>query len=292
MTFFPANQRLSESPYRIKGSFPFHINIPVIETNYPAHRHDYLEMSLVIEGDGYQMINGKKCPMTPGVCSFLLPYQVHELHATSAPLHLYNCMFDPDFLLSGSHGRTGLWSLLFAGEELPPYVLLQGKEQVYLQSIAQMMLEEFENQQLWSKDLIKNKLSEFLIFFDRLRRRELRQGQALLAGEPCSTSIWPIVHYVHNHYREPITLSNVAERFGVHHTRLSTEFVKHVGMNFIPFVHEVRIRHACSLLTSTDISIYNIGLEVGFNSIKTFSRVFRQLKGVAPREYRLRYREE
>lgn len=292
MTFFPANHRLSESPFHILGSFPFHINIPVIETHYPAHRHDYLEMSFVIEGTGYQIINGKKCPMMPGVCSFLLPYQVHELFATHAPLRLYNCMFDPDILLSGSHGKSGLWNLLFTGEELPPYVHVQGKERDRLESIAQMMLEEFENQKQWSKVLIKNKLSEFLIFFDRLRRNEPQTVDPQPVHASCSNSIWPIVHYIHTHYGEPITLLSIAEHFGMNHTRLSSEFVKHVGMNFTPFVHEVRIRHACSLLASTDISISDIGLEVGFNSIKTFSRVFRQFKKTTPGEYRKQFQQE
>ncbi|MDF2723117.1 MAG: AraC family transcriptional regulator [Paenibacillus sp.] len=83
MTMFPVNQRLSESPFHISDMFPFHINTPSIRSRYPAHRHDYLELSFVIEGYGYQLINGKKCPMMPGTCSFLLPFQVHELFAVS-----------------------------------------------------------------------------------------------------------------------------------------------------------------------------------------------------------------
>lgn len=290
MTIFPANQRLSE--FHISGSFPFHIDTPSIESIYPAHRHDYLEMSLVIEGTGYQIINGRKFPMMPGICSFLLPYQIHELITVSAPLRLYNCMFDPDFLLSGSHGKSGLWNLMFTEEELPAYLHIRGAEHDLLHSIAQVMLEEFRNQKQWSKDLIKSKLSEFLIYFDRLRRQELQTSPLQHFSSAYNHSIWPIVHYVHTHYGEPITLSGVAELFGINRSRLSSEFVKHVGMNFIPFLHEVRVRHACSLLASTDMSIYHIGLEVGFNSFKTFSRVFRNLKGTTPREFRKRCQSE
>lgn len=291
MATFPVNQRLSEEPIDIPGSFPFHIAIATIDSHYPPHRHDYLEISLVIAGNGSQIINGEHVSMSPGVCTLLLPYQIHELMAGSEPMVLYNCMFDPDFLLFGSHGKSGLWNLLFNSEELPAYVRTSGTVRDQLQQITRTMHEEFMARSQWGRDLIKNKLSEFLIYFDRLRRQE-HVATDLDATPPngsCHYSIWPIVHYVHTHYGDMITLSSVSELFGMHPSRLSSEFAKHVGMNFIPFLHEVRIRHACSLLISTNITITDIGIEAGFNSFKSFSRVFKQLKGATPREYRQRY---
>lgn len=287
MTMFPVNQRLSESPFHISDTFPFHINTPAIRSRYPAHRHDYLELSFVIEGSGYQLINGKKCPMMPGTCSFLLPFQVHELFADSPPLRLYNCMFAPEFLFPSWGTSGGLRDLLFTDEELPPYVQVEGDERERFGTLAQTMLTEFRSDSLWRNELIRNKLSEFLIHFDRLRRQTTAEWKS--ASESRSKSIWPIVHYVHTHYDDAITLNGLAEMFGINRSHLSAEFKRQLGLNFVRFLHEIRIRHACSLLACTDMSIFDIAVEVGFGSFKSFSRIFSELKRMTPGEYRKRF---
>lgn len=287
MTFFPINQRLSESPYPISDLFPFHINIASVKSHYPAHRHDYLELSFVIEGTGYQLINGKKYPMIPGTCCFIMPYQIHELFSETPRLRLYNCMFDPNFLTPSSSGHLGLNDLLFAKEDWVPSVQVGGIQCELMIAMAQNMLDEFKTDGPWRIELIRSKLSEFLIHFDRLRRQAGSKLNAISSSR--HNSIWPIVHYVHTNYGKLITLSSLAEHFGVNRSHLSAEFTKHLGINFVRFLHEVRIRHARSLLISTEMGIFDIALEVGFGSFKSFSRCFRELNGIAPSQYRKRY---
>jgi AraC-like DNA-binding protein len=73
---------------------------------------------------------------------------------------------------------------------------------------------------------------------------------------------------------------------------LSKLLKRHLGTSFIDFIHELRIRQACSLLRSSDMSITDIALEVGFRSFASFSRVFNHLKGVTPSVYRKRWSEQ
>jgi AraC-like DNA-binding protein len=51
-------------------------------------------------------------------------------------------------------------------------------------------------------------------------------------------------------------------------------------------LHELRIRHSCALLQSTDMSISEIAYEVGYGSYNAFIRVFKEIRGVSPSEYR------
>ena len=55
-------------------------------------------------------------------------------------------------------------------------------------------------------------------------------------------------------------------------------------------LNEFRVKDAQKLLKETDASIQNIFEESGFNSITTFNRVFKELSGEAPKEYRARFR--
>ncbi|MNY78797.1 TCP pilus virulence regulatory protein [compost metagenome] len=59
-----------------------------------------------------------------------------------------------------------------------------------------------------------------------------------------------------------------------------------MGIHFVDFLHELRIRHACSLLLSSELPIAQVGYESGFSSYPTFARTFQRIKGMTPRQYR------
>jgi AraC-like DNA-binding protein len=284
MSLFPTIRTWADNS-RIKnlGDFPFYIGI------YPAyqmqpHRHEYLELSLIIEGNNRQIINGKEYIMKPGTLTFLLPYQVHEMPYSSNRVMLYNCMFDLQFLFRSSGVKTGLNELLFLQNELPPSIHLEGTEMEKFKALMEELLEEQKESYLWKNDLLQLKLMEILIRFDRLRRQALPGNNSDDISN--TQTIWAVIHYIHTHYRDPLSLSSLSESFGISKSYLSAEFKRHTGLNFVAFLHEVRIRHACSLLVASDMSGIDIAIEVGFSCFKTFSRIFRELKGVSPREFR------
>ncbi|MDF2960174.1 MAG: transcriptional regulator, AraC family [Paenibacillus sp.] len=239
----------------------------------------------MIEGEGFEIINGVRHLMRPGTFTFLLPYQIHELYTESVvPLRLYNCMFDMDLLYHSPEAGPGLTELL-AGEELPAQVHLASGQYALLASAFEDMLAEFAGDGLWRNMLLKLKLLETLTRFDRLRRQGAGQPLPVKGGID-KRSVWSVIHYIHSHYRDPVTLSGLAEKFGVSSSYLSEEIKRHAGQGFVRFLQEVRIRHACSLLSSTEMTGIDIAIEVGFGSFKSFSRIFRELRGMTPGEYR------
>lgn len=264
-------------------SFPFHLSIHRIKTNFPSHRHDYLEFSLVIEGHGVEKINGKEHKMEPGTFTFILPYQIHEITANKeTPLVLFNCIFDLGLLHD-----IGLQNSLSDTEEffLEPFLKLEDQTFYKIKEILHEMLEEYNQNKLYKDILLKARLSEVFVVFERARRKKhspsIKYNISTKKGV-----IWDIIQYIHVHYYEDITLSNLAKKFHVSVPYLSELFKEHLGQNFVHFLHEVRMRHACSLLTSTTIPVTEIALEVGYRSFQTFSRVFRDQKKLTPTAYR------
>ncbi|WP_158289383.1 AraC family transcriptional regulator [Paenibacillus flagellatus] len=292
MTRFPMTRNLysTESCFNISPYFPFHIVVAALTQKFPVHRHDFLELSLVIEGEGRQVINGVTYPMAPGTCTFLLPFQVHEIvPGPSKPLRLYNCMFDSDFLFQSSGAGLGLKDLLFPQEKWVPSVRFTAELYEFVKSLMHGMLTEFVGGELWRDELLRIKLSEVLIRFDRQRRSESTADPAKTGGSAHADSIWSVIHYMQTHYQEPITLSGLADVFELNSSCLSADLKRHTGLNFVRLLHEFRVRHACSLLACTDMNVFDIAFEVGFGSYPSFLRIFRELKGVAPGEYRKRF---
>ena len=56
--------------------------------------------------------------------------------------------------------------------------------------------------------------------------------------------------------------------------------------NFEEYLHYLRVNRACELLLTTDMTIMQVGLEVGYNTIKTFNRNFVRLKNMTPGDFR------
>lgn len=266
------------------ASFPFYMKVQEHRTVTP-HRSDFLVVLLVVRGRGTQLVNGMPYRTGPGTMTFLLPYQIHELASDPDDVcELYVCNFGMDLLLGMGGAEQGLLPLLAERSgTLPPYVRLEGESYARMLGLFAEMFAEYRSDDGWSSILVKAKLFEALARFDRLRQ----SGTAPAPGTRMpSQSIWRVVHHIHEHYREPLALEGLAERFHFHATYLSELFKRTMGRSFVHFLQEVRIRNACSLLLSTELSVTEVALEAGFGSINTFFRVFRRLKGTTPTEYR------
>jgi AraC-like DNA-binding protein len=80
--------------------------------------------------------------------------------------------------------------------------------------------------------------------------------------------------------------ADIARGLGMSESGFSRFFRRATGNTFTDFVNHVRINRACQLLMETDLSIANIGFEVGFNNIANFNRRFLSIKGMTPSEFR------
>lgn len=94
------------------------------------------------------------------------------------------------------------------------------------------------------------------------------------------------IDYIRNHYNESISLDEVAQKLDITPEYLSTLFNREVGENFSSFLKKFRISHAKRLLKETDKKIYEIAVEVGYADPKYFNRVFKEVEGVSPGDYR------
>jgi signal transduction histidine kinase/DNA-binding LacI/PurR family transcriptional regulator/DNA-binding response OmpR family regulator len=91
--------------------------------------------------------------------------------------------------------------------------------------------------------------------------------------------------YMHAHYAEPISRSDVAKYVSLSERHLDRCFRQEVGLTPIAYLNRYRVKQAKALLEAGDKSITEVAMEVGFSSGGYFARVFRQEVGVSPRAY-------
>jgi iron complex transport system substrate-binding protein len=94
------------------------------------------------------------------------------------------------------------------------------------------------------------------------------------------------LRYIHEHYREPITLDQMAQTLNYSAKNLSKVFKKETGYSLIDYVIQVRINNAKELLEGTDATIQEIAESVGYSDRLYFTRVFKKYAGITPGSYK------
>lgn len=95
-----------------------------------------------------------------------------------------------------------------------------------------------------------------------------------------------VKEYLDTHFQEKITLDELSSKFYINKFYLSRVFKKEYGVSIMSYVLQNRITKAKQLLRFSDKTLTAIALEVGFPEPYYFSRIFKQLEGISPSEYR------
>lgn len=92
--------------------------------------------------------------------------------------------------------------------------------------------------------------------------------------------------YIAEHSTEDISQSEVAAKTGLSPFYFSKLFKEYTGTSFPAYLSRIRVGNAISLLSDESLSITECAFSSGFQSTTAFNKVFREITGCSPREYR------
>ena len=95
-----------------------------------------------------------------------------------------------------------------------------------------------------------------------------------------------LLQYINSNYYRPITLKEMAERLYMSETAFSKYFKKAAGMNFVQYMHNIRLHHAVEDILYTDKKITQIAVDNGFASPSFFNRIFKSAYYMTPTAFR------
>ncbi|WP_028608809.1 response regulator [Paenibacillus harenae] len=99
------------------------------------------------------------------------------------------------------------------------------------------------------------------------------------------------IEYIKQHYREDVTLQDVADSVHVSKSYFSNLFKKQAGQNFIDYLIDLRLHEAKRLLVQDECKIYEVAEKSGFNDVKYFSKLFKKMTRMTPVEYREKHQQ-
>ena len=96
----------------------------------------------------------------------------------------------------------------------------------------------------------------------------------------------PIRNYLDKHYTEKVSLDALADQFFISKFYLTCVFKEQYGVSINTYVLNLRITKAKQMLRFTDKKLEDIGYQCGLGAPHYFSRIFKQVEGITPSEFR------
>ncbi|ADZ82339.1 AraC family transcriptional regulator [Cellulosilyticum lentocellum] len=253
--------------------------------NMPSnHYHSYYEIYYQLSGERYYFIKDRSYYLKKGDIALINSYELHKTLQAGGNTHerilIY---FDPSYLKAFKEAVDD-FDLFQCFEKTTPVFNLGPKEQLFIEKLLYCMLEEDTKRSEGYTSCIKVYLLELLIFLGRFSP-EIKNSY-LEFPSSLHKKISEITSYINIHYKEDLSLDKVANLFYMNSYYLSRTFNEVTGFHFTQYVNTVRIRASEELLQKTNLSILEIAIAVGYSNSTHFGRVFKQLLGVSPLQYR------
>ena len=252
---------LLHQPWNSKGNYNYNANI-YNNTDWAPHFHKNFELIYILDGTLKLTVNKSTERMQTGDYALILSNQIHS--------------FEPD-------GSAKFWVAVFS-EQFVPHFANQIEQYAGERSVfrCEESVDTFVRENLvFAEPSITMKKACFYAVCDQY----LRQIPLVDRKSRNDELICRILDYVAAHYREDLSLSDVAEYFGYEYHYLSKILNQSYRINFSELVNEYRVDRAIHLLENTDKSMTDIAMESGFRSIRNFNYVFRNVTGSTPGSY-------
>ena len=254
--------------------------------HFPEHSHDFIEVIYMCSGRTTHIINGNKILLKEGELLFLgqnarqeiLPAGINDVAVNfivlpeffDVPLSMLNDEETPlrsfiiDSLKSGDNNSC---CMHFKVADVLPI-------QNLIENLIWAQIKSTQN---------KRKINSFTMGLLFLQLMNCTDRLVLQNKE--EQILIKILRYIDENYKNG-SLTELAKDLHYDFFWLSREIKKQTGKTYTELVQEKRLAQACFLLKNTDITISDIAIQVGYDNISYFHRIFKNRFNMSPKSYR------
>ena len=263
------------------------------EFDYPIHQHEIFELNFVAGARGCRRIVGDSNEVIDDLDLVLitspdLEHVWEQNECLSEDIHEVTIQFRLDFESPTSPFHTNPYKSMYQmlvrakhGLAFPNQAILT----VYHRIARLSKIEEgfLAVQELFS---ILYELSKF----DDARELASSAFAKVDVGSD-SRRILKVKTYIGEHFKDELTLEQLADIAGMTPTAFSRYFKLHTSKNLSEYIVDIRLGHAARRLVDTTDAVSEICWTTGFNTLSNFNRLFRKRKGCSPTEFREKYQK-
>ena len=269
----------------LEPDFPFRLFFNDGYVSTPHHWHEDIEIIYLVEGRLKVGISNDIYSLTKGDILFIGSGAVHcffeEIGLSTRAVIQFRMSIYDTFLSGNQDTRTIRPTFnqsmhLTSGTEIHGLMERQIKE----------LIKEHSDGKEGYKLFLKGRLYDLAGILLRYMPKGVYSKEAESNQMEKLKRLDKVFQYVEKNYQESIDLGAISRVAGFSKYHFSRFFKETTGVTFLDYLNNFKIAKAEWFLLYDKDSILDIAYKSGFNSVKTFNRVFKDLKGCAPMEYR------
>ena len=262
----------------------------------PLHKHVEYEIMLFTQGSGKQFVGEGVSEYKAGDIA-LIGSNVPHLHLCHTKLHSTSASHPEEEWSAGEAIQFRPDMFPENMKDIPDYRLIYDLLQksqygirFYDESLFGEMMElvrAFDSSEYTSRLVCLLRMLEKL---HDCQHFKLLSDTAYNQANPVSDMKEPVnkvYAYLYNHFKEKVTLEEIAEFVNQNPASLCRYFRRRTDKSIFQCLAEIRIEHACKLLTYSTMNVSQIAYESGYNSVTHFIAQFEKIIKRTPSEYRM-----
>ena len=239
-------------------------------TGSKLHTHTFFELEFYLNDKGFVTLNNDTYEVKRNGICISVPTDYHKLTSPNGEImEVCNLSFMSNMIDKEIQNK-----LLYSSTSNVYYLSEKDAEKVraLINLLEQEQAEKQKNDNF--AELCISSIITLVLRNRKDSQTEQKQSLALKA-----------VQYVLEHFKENVTLENVAKEVGLNPSYLSHHFHKETGFKFKEYLIKTRINYAKKLIRANNEMITYACFESGFNSYSAFSRAFIDVVGCSPSDY-------
>ena len=256
-----------------KISQPIHI---------PVHWHNEIEILYIKKGHLHIYIDGHNFDAIPGEVYYVNPGILHFMDTSDLNVDYYAILFPLDFISfrTNDNLEKQIFAPLKTGRLLFPHKVSDNTVSQEITALLDRIIEENKEESLYCQLHTRILLLEII---ELLHKRNCLTHPSRVHTSQLQRDI---ISYIQQHHTEKISLEMLSKEFHMSEKYLSRYFKMNFSISFKQYVGHLRMSTAVNLLETTDLSVTDIALNSGFQSVNLFIRVFKATYGITPLQYR------
>lgn len=267
----------------------------------PLHRHNVIQINYISHGKLVHQVNNAHYELIKGDIFVIPPYVPHQLiDADKSVFQVIELEFLPEFVFGKElnfYHTMEEGTSVFDFSYIEPFLVsecnvrprlnLTGKNQLKVEALLEEIYEEFKEKNDSYLMALKADLLKLLVIVGRTFHEEMKDDSpAMQLFNHHRDAMMQAIHFIDEHFDEPITIEEVAKYALLSQSYFSYLFKTLTDKTFVEYLHTLRIKKAMEMLTKTDQRVVDICFNSGFNNVNHFNRTFKNIVGVSPTQYR------
>ena len=248
--------------------------------NVPPHRHDFFELYCLLSDSFIYHVEDNRYDLKPGSLILVQPGETHWPEFEGPPREIERIVLwlNPQFISSLSIFLPQTLGTIGQNLQDEHLIVPEAKTYQVILNLLYSLLYEKNRADADSLYLCHLILSQLLIHISRVLNQRTRPSE-----EPGTryTEIMRVHEYINSHFREPLSVADLAQRFFMDKNTMTRQFKRIVGMTPGDYIRRKRLESANTLIRQ-GYGVQHAGYVSGFTDYSAFFRAFRKQYGFSP----------